>query len=199
MPANVTKLDVWNMALDHLVEHALNATTDASTYARWLRRNHDQARDAFLRLKPWNFAMQLNTLTVDNTAPAFRWDYRFPLPSDWIRIIPPTQYGERTDSPIPFEVIGGYIYVNDPPTATTLYLRTIQRVEDFTEWDPLAVDAFSIFLAHRLALRATGKATYKDRLLQDLADALRLAADVDTLEGSSEIVEQHDVIDVRYV
>lgn len=194
MPAQTAQLDVWNIALDHLVEHPLTATDDDSAYARWLSRNEENLQDAFLRQYAWNFAIQYNTLTVDGTDPAFRFAYRYALPENWLRVLPPTYQGVRGGTPYPHEIVGGYLYCDQP---TSIYVRTVQRVTAYTSWDPIAVDAFALTLAVRMCQRFTGKATHHDRLAAELASVLDVAQRIDTMEGTPEPIEQHTVIDVR--
>jgi len=194
MPSTATEIGVWNMALDHLTEHPLTTTSDDNAYARWLTRNVPNLRDAFLRRYTWNFSIQYNELTVDATAPAFRWNYRYECPTDWLRVLPPTNNGTRGDKPIEHEVLGGYILCDVP---NTLYVRTIQRVTDYAEWDPLAVDLFSLTLAMRMTMRFVAKATYRDRLQAEMKEVSRLAFSIDAMEGTPDPTEQHDVIDVR--
>lgn len=195
MSSGATLLTVWNRALDHLVEHALARPDDDNAYARWLRRNNDIIRDAFLRAHVWNFAVEMHSPTADATAPAFKWDYRYPTPSDCLRVLPPTEDGERAGKPVPFEVAGGWIMCNE----STLHLRTVQRVTDYGDWDPLAIEALALKMAHDMCNRFTSKATYKDRLLQDYGAAMQIAMTTDSIEGTPDTVEQHEVIDARMV
>lgn len=194
MSSQATLLIVWNRALDHLTEHALTRPDDDNAYARWLRRNNDITRDAFLRAYPWNFAIQLNTLTPDDEAPPFRWKYRYSRPSGTLRFLPPTRDGERDSKPISYETAGRFIYTNHD----TLNIRTVQRIDDYGEWDPLAIEALALKLAHDACNRFTAKATYKDRLKQDFSDVIQQAQRIDLIENPAELVEQHEVIDARY-
>lgn len=194
MPSELTQVEVWNLALDHIREKPLSTISDDRAEARWLTRNFGHIRDTTTRAYPWNFAKQLNELTEDATAPAYKWDYRYALPDDWLRVLPPTYLGGRGANPIPHEVLGGYILCNIP---TTLYLETIQRVEDVTKWDSLAIDALALFLAYRMTFHFTHVRSLRADLYSEFTETLRVATEIDTLEGSAEPVEQHDVIDVR--
>lgn len=39
MPSSLTKLQVWNLAIDVIRDTALQSTTDNAATARWLERN----------------------------------------------------------------------------------------------------------------------------------------------------------------
>ena len=191
----LTELEVWHLALDRLVEHPLRSRGEDSTYARWMARNVPNLRDAFLRRYTWNFSIQYNSLTADATAPAFRWGYRHKIPDDCLRVLPPTQNGVRGARPIPHEVTGSWILSD---VSGTLYTRTIQRVIDYSEWDPLAVDLFAVVIASRATMRFAAKATYRDRLLAEASELAQTAFAIDAMEGTPDPVEQHDVVDARW-
>ena len=194
MPSELSLLGVYNLALDHIVETPLSSLTEDSPYQRWLTRNFSHLRDVLLRGYPWNFATQFNTLSEDSATPPFRWAARYTLPPDWLRVLPPTYLGNRGGKPIPYEVVGNYLYTDQ---RTTLYVRTVQRVEDLDAWDTVAIDALALSVAIRMTYRFTGKDTHRDRLIEELKGVLAHAREIDTLEGSTEPVEQHDVIDIR--
>jgi len=194
MPASTNQLAVWNIALDHLVEHPLSSVSDDNAYARWLTRNEANMRDTFLRQYTWNFSVQYNTLTQDGTDPDFRWSYRYALPTDWLRVLPPTYLGQRGGTPVPYEVVGDYLHCD---ISTTMYVRTVQRIDDYTDWDPMAVDAFGVALAMRMCMRFPSKATYRDRLLAEFTELVTEARRIDAMEGTPDPLEQHTVIDVR--
>lgn len=195
MGTTLSELDVWNVILDHLVEHPLSATNEDSAYARWLDRNVANLRDAFLRRYTWNFSIQYNTLTVEETTPDFRWRYQYGVPDGALRVLPPTEYGVRGGNPIPYEVVGDKILCDIP---NTLYVRTIQRVSDYTTWDPLALDLFTLTVAIRATMRFVAKATYRDRLVAEAKDLAPVVFAIDAMEGTMDPTEQHDVIDVRF-
>ena len=190
----LAELDVKNLALDHLVERPLATAGDDNAYARWLTRNYDHLRDAFLRQYAWNFSVVFDELAEDATAPDFRWSYRYPLPTDNLRVLPPTYLGRRGGKPVPHEILDGFILCD---VSSALPIRYVDRVEDTTKWDPLALEAFALFLALRMTYRFTNKATLKDRIKEDYKEMLAVAHITDAGENTPEEVEQHDVLDVR--
>lgn len=190
------KLSVWNLVLDHLVEKPLLNLTTENTYQRWLERNMDSKRDGFLRTHPWNFAVEFFVITADATAPAFKWDYRYAVPEDALRVLPITYLGQRGGNPIPFERQGDWILTDQ---ATTLYVPCIMRRDDYSEWDNLAVEAFALAVAAQMAHRFTAKANLRAGLVEDAQTAFRTAMEIDTGEGDADPVEQHTVLDVRSI
>ena len=197
MPSLLTELEIWNLALDVVRETPLQSPTDQSAIARWLSRNYGHVRDVALRSYDWNFAREKHTLSVDATAPPFRWRYRYALPPHWLRLLPPTQYGQRGAPPIPHEVVrGGWVETDWP---SPLHVRLIMRVTNPGEYDPLFVE----LVRSSLALGIANKFTAKNKYIE-LASALQAAAqekaeEIDTFEGTAEPVEQHDIIRNRGV
>lgn len=195
MSSLLSRVDVWNIALDHLVENHLSSEMEDSAYARWLRRNEPPLRDAFLRKHAWNFSIVFRELAEDSTTPDFRWLYRYKIPDGVLRVLPPTYQGVRGGSPVKFEVAKGYIYCD---VGTTLPVRLVERVYDYTEWDPLAIDAFALVLAIRMTIRFAMKSTLRDRLQNELKTVMFEATIIDAMEKTPEPVEQHDVVDARF-
>lgn len=196
MPSSLDEVGVANLVLDHIVERPISALSDDTAYARWLNRNIAHLRDAFLQMHVWNFSIELATLTVDGTAPDHRWDYRYALPTGWLRLLPPRYLGEMDGAPIPHEIAKGYVMCNIP---TELPIRYIDQITDYTTWDPLAIDAFALYLAYRMSMRFEAKATWRDRLKAEFAEAISLAVSLDAIQGDDDVVEQHTVLDVRDV
>lgn len=197
MPTTLTtEVELWNIALDHINERPLSATTDDNAYARFLTRQYALIRDTELRKSNWNFAITYHELTVDGTAPAFRWLYRYALPAGWLRVLPPTQQGYRNAPTLPHEIVGAYLYCDQ---GTALDLRCVSRVTDVSTFDPLFTTALTTQMAVRMALRFTAKANYLKLAKEAYQEAMGLAIQLDALEGSGEPTDQSAVLTARYV
>ena len=154
MGSQQTKIQIWNMALDVLREQPLASVSDNSATARLLARNYDQQRDYLLERYLWKFALTRAQLAADSSAPAYGWTYRYLVPTDALRFIPPTIDGSIEGTPIPFEEENGYILCNqDAP----LKLRYILRTTNEGLWSNGFCECLSLRLALRIAHWITGK------------------------------------------
>lgn len=154
MGSQQTKIQIWNMALDVLREQPLSAVTDNTATAKLLARNYDQQRDFLMERYLWKFAMQRASLPADSTPPAYQWNYRYLLPTDCLRFVPPTYNGEMGGTPIPFEEEAGYLLCDQ---VGPLRLRYILRVTNEGLWSNGFCECLSLRLAMRIAHWITGK------------------------------------------
>ena len=179
-----TKIQIWNMALDLLEEQPLASTADTTATALWLTRNYDQQRDYLLQnTYLWKFALDRASVPAESSAPAWDWDYKYQLPTDCLRFIPPTLDGSWDGTPIPFEEESGYILCGKE---APLRLRYVKRVTNEGLFSNGFCEVLSIRLALRMAHFLTGKASMVaqlqanfDKTLADVkeASALQVAQD----------------------
>lgn len=195
MPTTLTDVGVYNQALDFVNERPLTTPDDDNAYARFLTRHYANTRDAELRKNNWNFAITYHELAQDGTDPAFRFNYRYPLPAGWLRLLPPTLDGKRGAAAIPHEVVGAYVYTD---IVTTFKVRCVSRVTDPALWDPLFADALVARLGMKLSLKFTAKGSYYDRAANAYNAAIADAVQADALEGTADPVEASAVITARY-
>ncbi len=85
MPTSDT--DLANRALRLLKAGRITSRTDESNNANAVNDVFDGELESLLRGHKWNFAKKFVTLARLSTAPAFRFDFAYALPSDWIRTI----------------------------------------------------------------------------------------------------------------
>lgn len=195
MPTAQTKLEVCNLALDVIREAPVASLDAVSAPLRMILRNYDHTVDVVLRSYVWNFAKLRHELSEDGTAPLFKWDHRYKMPLKTVRVLPLIEYAsDGTSRPIPHEIVGNYIETNyDPPLPVTV----IERKENPGEWDPLFLEIVRCSLARIVANKFTNKNRYLELATALLTAAQNKAEEIDTLEGSPEPVEQHDIIRVR--
>ncbi|CAB5079620.1 hypothetical protein UFOVP143_57 [uncultured Caudovirales phage] len=154
MGSQQTKIGIWNQALDVLREQPLSAITDNTATAKLLARNYDQQRDYLMERYLWKFALTRTSLAADSVAPAFNWTYRYLLPTDSLRFLPPTYDGSMDGQPIPFEEENGYLLTDMP---APLKLRYILRTTNEGLWSNGFCECLSLRLAMRIAHWLTGK------------------------------------------
>lgn len=144
-PQSVT--DICNTALGHLGEPEIqNINQTGNEAARLCRLHYPIARDAMIRRHRWNFAVTRIPLAQSSTAPVSGYDYAYPLPSNFIRLLELNDI-DAADLSGFFSVEGKSLFT-DEATATIRYLS---RIEDTTYFDALFTDALSYDLAARLA------------------------------------------------
>lgn len=195
MPTSHTRTSIYNLALDLVSETAIQAYTEDTPTTRWLTRNWDHYREVALRANLWNFSMELHSLNSDGSYTATpRWTYRYAWPNNAIRFLAPTMYGKRGYPPIPYEVLGDYIYTN---WAQPLYVIFVMNESDPGNWDPLFAHYFAASLAEGLCGRFVKKASYLERVMDAKADALDKAETVGAIESGIEENAVHDIIAVR--
>lgn len=178
MGSQQTKIQIWNMALDVLREQPLSSVDDTTAAAKWLARNYDQQRDYLMERYLWKFALTRAEIAADSTAPAWQWAYRYLLPTDSLRFVPPTHDGNWGGHPIPFEEESGYLMCN---AEGPLRLRYILRTTN----EGLFSNGFCECLSLRLAMRMAHWLTGKQSMVQQIQVLYR-----NTL---SEVVQTHAV------
>lgn len=178
MGSQQTKIGIWNQALDVLREQPLSAVTDTTATARLLARNYDQQRDYLMERYLWKFALTRASIAADSTAPAYGWSYRYLIPTDALRFIPPTFEGDIVGTPIPYEEENGYILCDQ---AAPLRLRYILRTTNEGLWSNGFCECLSLRLAMRIAHWITGKQS----MLQQIQGLYR--------ETLQEVVQTHAV------
>lgn len=161
MGSQQTKIQIWNMALDVLREQPLSSVDDTTATARWLARNYDQQRDYLMERYLWKFALTRAEIAADSVKPAWQWNYRYLLPTNSLRFVPPTYDGAWGGTPIPFEEESGYLMCD---TAGPLRLRYILRTTN----EGLFSNGFCECLSLRLALRMAHWVTGKQSMVQQV-------------------------------
>lgn len=163
--------------------------TDASREGRILSPAYDPCRRAELRANPWNFAIARAQLAADATAPLFGPSYRFPLPTDCLRVLVPK-------NPYPDWNVEGRAVVSTDDSP--LEIRYVQDVTDPTVFDAM----FCELLAYRIALAINidlSDSTAKQGLLQQgYKAALLEARKVDALESVPEQAADGTWVSSRY-
>lgn len=83
-----TPTDIVNIGLRRIGANRIsNLTTDSTKEAVAARDLYDEGRRDLLSQHNWNFAIKRDQLTASATDPEFGWDYTYPLPEDFIRMI----------------------------------------------------------------------------------------------------------------
>jgi len=178
MGSQQTQIGIWNQALDVLREQPLSSINDTTATAKLLGRNYAQQRDYLMERYLWKFALTRAQIAADSTAPSYGWTYRYALPTDSLRFVPPTYDGSIDGQPIPFEEENGYILTDQ---AGPLKLRYILRTTNEGLWSNGFCECLSLRLAMRIAHWLTGKQS----MLQQIQSLYK--------ETLQEVVQTHAV------
>lgn len=150
--------------------------TDGSALAKAALAVWDDDRDECLAEYPWKFAIGRAQIAADVTAPAFQYDFRYELPGDCLRWLPPAP---GDDDYFKGEQEGRFLLSS---AEAPLNIRYIRRIEDLSQWST----GFITVIAHRLALDMCEAATgglegLSQRMLQRYETALDRAKRQDAL------------------
>lgn len=195
MPSSLTKLGVWNLALDLIKSTALQSSSDVAPEARWLERNWQHTIEVALRMYPWNCAKKYVKLSAETEAPPFGWSYAYKPPAGWLRFLGTRRNGTRFGAPVPHEIVGNLIYTNEAPPLYGVFIMDISGNPGL--FDPLLVNLVKGELALGMANKFTGKERFIARCEKIVAQAQAKAEEIDAFEGSPEPVEQLDILRVR--
>ncbi len=125
----------------------------------------------------------------------FGWSYRYPVPSDSLRVLPVSEDGEFEGRQVRHVIEQDYVMTEQ---STSMKIRYIQQFTDTTRFDPLFVEALAGRLATKMAHWATGKIAMVGVAADAYKRALDSARTANALEGAPERPLDDDVIDARY-
>lgn len=164
-------------------DQVLTTLTDSATKKaeRTIYRVYAALRDAEIAAHWWNFAKAETSISADSTAPAWRFPYRYALPTDFLQIITvnsymPTQGQDDyiTGDTSFYTISGTWIETVFPSPLPIEYIR---RVTDATLFTPLFTQALVMRIAvevcESLAQDTTKKSTLEQQYLKAVRDALR--------------------------
>lgn len=182
MPTVTSDTAICNMALLDLGHQKITAIGEATTAGEMCEIYYGPTRDALLRTHPWNFAIKRETLAAQSTAPNHEYDYAYPLPADFIRMIRTNLEAEGyDDGDWRIEYVGSTkcLVSNE----TTVKIEYVARVEDVAQYDPLFVQILAKMLAVAMCMKLADNASLKSALadeLRELAPGARLADATDS-------------------
>jgi hypothetical protein len=173
-------VELCSNALLLLGQTTINSFDDDSERATLMANLWPNARNAILRMHPWNCAIKRVALAPEVTAPAFDWTYSFVLPGDWLRTLDVGEDGDDCE----FKMEGGKILADSNP----LYLRYIFRNENVATWDALLVQAATAYMAMQAAYPITKSASMMEAMKVLYQSALRDARTTDGQEDTQDAV-----------
>ena len=188
MSANLSQLDIFNMAVDLIHDKAMTTPNDPGKTGAAFRRNWGVTRDALLRAHPWNFATVRAQLAAGVTAPMSAWDYYYPLPPNCLRIFDLQENAGFEGETLIYAVEndGADQLMIATNKSAPLYVKYTWRVENIGIYDPMFCKALAAALAAACCLSLAGKASHWERINKAYTDALTEARLIDAAEGTPE-------------
>lgn len=170
-----TDLSICNNALVQLGnEPLLNLTDTTKKAVRLCVQFYDQTVDEVLRAYNWNCATVRDTLTVDETAPAWGFNFRYALPADCLRVI------GFSSASVNWKIENGYILA-DSDGGEISYIKSITAAD----MDALLRSAVSARLAAYLAFPLTNSATVAKAMFDLYKEKLADAHTMDAFENGT--------------
>jgi len=189
-----TKIQIWNMSLDILREQPLSSVDDNVAAAKWLSRNYDQQRDYLLERTLWKFALDRASIAADATAPAWGWTYRYLMPTDMVRLVPPTCDGAWMGTPIMYEMESGYLMCD---VAGPLRIRYIKRITNEGTFTNGFCEVLALRLARRMAHWMTGKQSYVQQIDAMLKEAWVEVRDMEAFQVAGGTYYDDDLAQIK--
>lgn len=188
-----SQVELANRALTKVGAARILSLTDDLESARTINAVWDSLRDAELRKRNWNFAIQRDSLAALASAPDWGFSYQYQLPADCLRVIQAGEYfpgvsltDYRGVSESMWKVEGGRILTD---LGAPLAIRYISRVTDCQTWDALFAEYFACRLAVELCERLTQSNTKKEMLIGEAKMALREASGSGAIENPPEPIQ----------
>jgi hypothetical protein len=172
-----TKVDIWNRALQKLGAKRVASTTEDSANARACQTCYDSLRQAELRAHPWSFSSKRASLPASATEPLFTKTNAFPLPADFLALLPTDPEDARND--LDWQIEGRSIITNE---AAPLPIRYTYDIEDVSKMDALFREALATQMAYEMCEQITQSNTKKQVLSQDYDVTIRRARKANAIE-----------------
>ena len=168
--------------------------TDDTERARLCNSFYADARDAVLRLHPWNFAITRASLAQLTDTPSHGFAYQYSLPTSpyCLRVL-----GMEYEDYI-FKIENystqGRVLLTDESSAKILY---VARITDTTQFDALFVDVLTAKLAVDLTYPITNSSALQDKMQKLYELKLSDARSIDGQEGFIDDLVSSTFIDFR--
>ena len=176
-------IEICNNALLDLGENVIMSLNDNSKAAGLCNHRWPAVRDAVLRAHPWNCAMAQAELAAGTNAPLWKWEYKYTLPTDFLRIIQAVgQDGEDIED---WEIQGNIILCDEQ---APIFISYVRCETDPRRYDALLAETLSARMAAALAYPLSGSTSMAQAHWELYQQKLAEARGVDAREGVPESV-----------
>jgi len=186
------KTTVCNRALQLLGAKRVVTLTEDSENARACNLAYDEVRRAELRAHTWSFAVKRASLAAKVPVPIFGRTNAFPLPADWLRLLPKDPR-ENIDEP-DWQIEGQEILTDDD---APLEIRYIFDIEDVNAMDALFRETLSAAIAMNISEDVTHSNSKVDRAAESYKVSIARAKRTNAIERVSAVAPQDTWLEVR--
>jgi hypothetical protein len=190
-----SKVSIANRALSKLGEDRILLLTDDNKRARTLNQMFDDVLDTELRRYRWKFAMTRASLPALADAPAWGYDYQYPLPDDYLALVQVNDIYVRSGSSVAlWSVEAGAILTN---IEAPLKVRYVKRVTNPGLFDSMFCEALACKLALEACETLTQSETKYNRVAEQYKMAMLDATRQDAIENPPDELPQGSWLDAR--
>lgn len=181
-------VEICNLALRLLGARRITSLDDNSEEARACNDVFEFLRDDLLRSHPWNFATVRASIAASSEAPAWGYDFSYPLPTTSLRILEVRTY-------LDWEVEDGAIVTNE---SAPLYIRYTKRITDSNAFDSSFTKTLAAYIAFELAERITNSSRKRQLAFDEYQTYLKKAKMVDAQESTPKTLDDGSWVDSRH-
>ena len=177
-----TETGVANLALRFIGEtrRLSDVETDATAEAQYARDFLGIARETILSGYDWNFATRRASIAASATAPAFGYDYQYPLPSGCLRVREVVGAGQDYPWTIENDGTQQVLLIDMTSPVNVIYIADVTAL---AQWSSHGFSAYAAQLAAMMALPLS-KDVQIARLIEDQAKrTIERAYELDALES----------------
>lgn len=181
-----------NQALYMLGQKSIISMTEDNEAARLCNGRYGYIRDSVIRAYPWNCAMARASLAKSSTAPTWKFNYKYALPTDpyCLRVL---SMEEEEESGYKWKVLGRFVETD----AATCYVMFLARLTDVNEMDLLLREAIAARLAADICYALTGSSKQQERMWTLYEQKVRRAKSADAQEGTPDVIMHDTFLDAR--
>jgi len=198
----MTKIEICNHALlkigaDTIASLDINQNDQEAVVqsAKLCNIFFNQALEEVLRTYRWNSALKRAELTRLTEVPAFKFEYKYQLPNDCVRVVNVYEDKEAYDDRTEWVVEGRTILCN----YKTVYLCYVHSPEDVNTLDAFLTQAVIQNLAIKLSVPMQLDQVMQNNLISEYNNViLPQARSVDTLENKYWEMEESDFLLSRF-
>ena len=174
-------VSIANRALTKLGADRILLLTDENAAARTINSMFADVRDAEIQRYNWKFSLKRTSLSALADAPAWGYQYQYPLPFDYLGLVQVNEVYVRARDKTPAWSVEGGLILTD--YEAPLKLRYKARITDPAMFDPLFVEVFACKLAMEACETLTQSGSKLEAATQGYKFALSEAARQDAIEN----------------
>ncbi len=172
-----TEVGICNSALSKIGAKRIASLTEGSKNANFCNEQYEKLRDDLLRAHVWNFAVKRQQLARLSEAPAFGFQFKYRLPSDWLRTVMVQDNADGAGA-VEYRQEGATLHTN----AAQVYLRYVRQLADPNEMTADFREVLATLIARELAIPIANSNTLFQLMDERYRTRFRRARSADSIE-----------------